>query len=254
MKSRSALVLLLSAVATCHGRSTRIVGGYMAEKGDIPSIVSVKLKDGGIFSSPHHICGGTIVNDNHVLTSASCVSGLQPSKIHVSGGDLDQNIYEDFQEDKTVNEVIIHPEYDANSMANNIAILRVSHNFVPVAGAIEPASLPEADLDLATGTPLWAAGWGAEQSGGEPRLALYIANMTYLASEECEESMLPGDSACISGEVGQGVCDLDNGGPVLDASGMQIGVICHAMECDAGPAVFVRTAPFYQWIHDQFDS
>jgi secreted trypsin-like serine protease len=46
----------------------RIVNGSDAPLGKYPSMVTLKR-------NRHQICGGTILNENWVLTSASCING-----------------------------------------------------------------------------------------------------------------------------------------------------------------------------------
>ena len=50
----------------------RIYGGVEAKVGEFPSIVSLqKLWSDGVF---HHHCGGTILDESHILTAAHCVT------------------------------------------------------------------------------------------------------------------------------------------------------------------------------------
>lgn len=44
----------------------RIVGGYPTEKDQLPYQVSLRIQN-------HHICGGAIISNQHVLTAAHCV-------------------------------------------------------------------------------------------------------------------------------------------------------------------------------------
>jgi secreted trypsin-like serine protease len=49
----------------------RIVNGIDAPQGKYPSVVSLQGKSP--WSSSWHMCGGTILNENWVLTSAKCL-------------------------------------------------------------------------------------------------------------------------------------------------------------------------------------
>ena len=52
---------------------SRIAGGSLSFKGEFPSLVSLQVQaDTGQFV---HVCGGTIIDEQHVLTAAHCFLG-----------------------------------------------------------------------------------------------------------------------------------------------------------------------------------
>lgn len=58
-----------------------IVGGVAAAQGDFPFIVSVQL-------SGSHLCGGTLVNANTVISAAHCYYGRTSSSFRIRAGSL----------------------------------------------------------------------------------------------------------------------------------------------------------------------
>lgn len=58
-----------------------IVGGEPAAPGDFPYIVS--LQEGG-----SHFCGGSLLNENTVVTAAHCSTGASPGSVSVRAGSL----------------------------------------------------------------------------------------------------------------------------------------------------------------------
>lgn len=53
----------------------RVIGGELAEKGDFPFIANLLFRykrEDGSFSEFSHLCGGSLLNANTVLTAAHC--------------------------------------------------------------------------------------------------------------------------------------------------------------------------------------
>lgn len=67
---------ILAFVALVNGvPSARVVGGVNAEIGQFPYQVSLQRSDGS------HTCGGSILDENFILTAAHCVvvgNGAEP--------------------------------------------------------------------------------------------------------------------------------------------------------------------------------
>jgi trypsin len=62
--------------------SSDIVGGVSASQGDLPSMVSVQLSGLG------HLCGGTLLNANTVVSAAHCYYGRTTSTFTIRAGSL----------------------------------------------------------------------------------------------------------------------------------------------------------------------
>lgn len=74
------------------------------------------------------ICGGTIINPNHVVTAARCVFDLQTHLIAANDTTIRAGILNIQDQTTPINVVAIfpHPQFNAFSNLNNIAVLRVS--------------------------------------------------------------------------------------------------------------------------------
>jgi secreted trypsin-like serine protease len=81
-QSLAALAMPAVAMAVAIPQDTvQIVGGVAASQGDFPFIVSMQ-------KSGSHICGGSLLNANTVLTAAHCAEGQSASSIKVRAGSL----------------------------------------------------------------------------------------------------------------------------------------------------------------------
>ncbi|XP_063588814.1 trypsin alpha-3-like [Penaeus indicus] len=254
LKECLVLALVLSGAWGGVPREARIVGGQRSDWGEFPMMVAVLTRP--LFGTSELICGGTIINDNHVLTSASCVMDHTALGLKVMAAGLDLLGSAGYEEFKNIQHVFIHESYDNITKANDIAILRTSHNFVFVTGLIDPAVLPEDDLEPASGSFASVAGWGMDKYEGSTTQEQRTVNGTYLNSSECAaifgQAITP-EKSCFQGDVGAGVCDGDEGGPIL-VDGVQVALVSQNVGCQAYPAIVTRLGPFLEWIKDHFEA
>ncbi|KAG0723396.1 Mite allergen Der f 3 [Chionoecetes opilio] len=252
------LVLSLLALAALGAASpfSRIVGGIHTKEGDYPEMVEVYSDP--LIGGRSHLCGGVIMNDNHILTTATCVKGHNTGSLYVMAAGISLVDETDYQEHKSVNEVIVHPGFDPVTKGDDLAILRISHNFVFVSGLISPAILPMAGTpEPTTGTPLTAVGWGKDGVDGLIQEHQKAVNLTYLNREECSEvfgTFVQPNEGCLEGDEAEGVCMGDEGGVVEDKDGVTIAIVSWHISCDAFPGVVTLLAPYHEWITSHFDS
>ncbi|XP_052074219.1 chymotrypsin B-like [Mytilus californianus] len=73
----------ISEVKDVDGLTSKIVGGGNAAISEYPWQVSLQLRSSG---SWYHICGGSIINNNWVVTAAHCVDGSSTSTLRIAAG------------------------------------------------------------------------------------------------------------------------------------------------------------------------
>lgn len=100
----------------------RIVGGEDVDIDQIPYVCGLKdIEHNTVF------CGCTIISENFVLTAAHCLSNRTISSIHVITGTSDYNRANSrFGATYPIVEAIIHPDFHYQSLANDIALGRVT--------------------------------------------------------------------------------------------------------------------------------
>lgn len=113
-------------------------------------------------------CGGTLIDDKHVLTVAHCVSALKNSGydsesssgliVRLGEWDTQQESELISHEDYEVIKVFVHPEFMNQSLWNDIAILRLGTT-VELKPNVNPVCLPS-PTDQFEGQTCVTTGWG----------------------------------------------------------------------------------------------
>ncbi|XP_066497756.1 prostasin-like [Hoplias malabaricus] len=153
-------------------------GNSLASSGVWPWMVSLQ-------SNGTHVCGGTLVAEQFVLSSAACLSSSSnASDWTVILGRLKQN-------GSNPNEVAISVKNISlsNGTANNIAVLELSRK-PTLSDFIQPICVDLGDNSFPINTPCWASGWG---SGGEVEQTLQQFNTTIL---DCGNASTSNTSIC----------------------------------------------------------
>ena len=227
-----------------------IVGGKVAEEGAWPWMVTLQ-KGGG-----HH-CGASLIAPQWVLTAAHCVvdksrnaRGANTYTVAVGAhrlSGIEQRI--------KVAKVIVHPDYDDDSMINDVALLKLERplNNVEIVSINGDASTPKA------GTDATVIGWGALSEDGEypdvlrqvtvPVVSNKTANKPEAYAGGITEQML----AAGFKRGGKDSCQGDSGGPLVIRQGgkwLQVGVVSWGHGC-ARPnnyGIYARLSSLKPWI------
>ncbi|XP_047499104.1 transmembrane protease serine 9-like [Penaeus chinensis] len=225
-------------------RSSRIVGGAETEVGEYPWQVGLYTTR---LQTPY--CGGSLVNNLYVVTAADCVDDVADFQIILGEHDYTKvsRVYV-----RTPDQVSIHPNYNALTKDNNIAVVRLSSPInlnadIPV----KPVCLPDPSADFSGRTAV-ATGWGLMAEGGLESPVLREVELTVLSEADCPAGS---SSTLCAGEPegGKGTCNGDFGGPlVVDVDGQYVlaGVTSHGTGCArAGqPGVFTDVTSFLDWM------
>jgi secreted trypsin-like serine protease len=157
----------------------RIVGGETAQAHSWPWVVTIR-----IFNMP--ICGGSLINEEWVLTAAHCLFGIDGLIVHIG----DHNVQLPSPQIRTVIKEISHPNYiPAPKYINDIALLRLSSpvNFQTPDNHAGIACLPTEITNLnypEVGTHLAVIGWGRLSQGGPTPSTLRQVRVKTLANDD----------------------------------------------------------------------
>ncbi|XP_045538526.1 uncharacterized protein LOC123722084 [Papilio machaon] len=141
------------------------------------------------------LCGGVISRPDVVLTSASCVDGLDAKNVLVKGGEWKLGIDDEplpFQIVQ-VKTIIFHPGYKSGSLKDDVAILYLSEN-LRLANNIQPICLPDSKESTNAfyngGGECIVTGWGkvvlqAHLAGS----IMHSVNVSLIQPDQCESRL-----------------------------------------------------------------
>ncbi|XP_077618799.1 coagulation factor XI isoform X10 [Crocuta crocuta] len=100
----------------------RIVGGEASVHGEWPWQITLHITS----PIPRHLCGGSIIGNQWILTAAHCLIGVESPKIlHVYSGILNQSEIKKDTSFFGVQEIIIHDQYKTAESGYDIALLKL---------------------------------------------------------------------------------------------------------------------------------
>jgi len=231
----------------------RIVGGAPATPGQLPYQIS--LLYGG-----RHICGGSIIAQNVVVTAAHCVEGDSPRDLQIVAGEHDRSQTSGNEQTIQVVRIAVHEQYDVpTQFANDIALLFLSTtNPLVFDDFSRPVALPTQEQQ--TSVDIIVSGWGTTSQGGSLPNILQWVQLPIVSDETCRmnyagETIL--DSMLCAGfpQGGRDSCQGDSGGPLVTvgANNYLAGVVSWGYGCAQPnyPGVNTEVSYFVNWINDK---
>ncbi|XP_066493742.1 chymotrypsin-like protease CTRL-1 [Tiliqua scincoides] len=251
----AAYLTLLGTVYGCgipaiqpHVRDTeRIVNGENAISGSWPWQVSLQTNYGW------HLCGGSLINENWVVTAAHCE--VRPGTHFVILGEYDRSSGAEPIQTRSIVKAITHPSWDARNMNNDITLLKLSSP-AQLNARVSPVCLAYSTETLPSGLKCVTTGWGRTSSTCNDTAAkLQQVALPLVTVSQCQQywgSSITSSMIC-AGAAGASSCQGDSGGPLVCQKGSAwtlIGIVSWGTSnCNVrAPAVYTRVSKFRNWI------
>ncbi|XP_070822469.1 trypsin-1-like isoform X2 [Chaetodon trifascialis] len=236
------LVFLLLIGAAFAAEDDKIVGGYECARHSQPHQVSL--------NSGYHFCGGSLVNENWVVSAAHCYK----SRVEVRLGEHNIRVNENTEQFIRSSRVIRHPRYSSYNINNDIMLIKLSQPAV-FNQYVQPVPLPTSCAPA--GTMCTVSGWGDTQTVDGNKLQ--CLQIPILSESDCDNSY-PGmitDAMFCAGylEGGKDSCQGDSGGPVICNGELQ-GVVSWGYGCAERdhPGVYAKVCIFTDWLQSTMAS
>ncbi|CAG0916119.1 unnamed protein product [Notodromas monacha] len=244
-----------------EGIGPYIVGGFEAERGEYPFMVSLSAT-----AAPNnHFCGGSMIHESWAMTAGHCIA-YSTIYVVIREYDTDEPTEQPQMPDEEsilVKQQIRHPDYYVTTNGgseNDIALLKLSKS-VTWDNFVQPICLPTPDYPT-DGVKAVVAGWGRLVYDGISASVLRKVTLPVISNLACRVlmslNMFGGfnikDTELCAGWFGfRDSCQGDSGGPlfVKDAGKFtEIGIVSEGFLCaiPLNPGVYTRVSKFVDWI------
>ncbi|XP_078509282.1 transmembrane protease serine 9-like [Lissotriton helveticus] len=242
---------------------SRIASGQAAQEGEWPWQVSIQA-----YGS--HICGGTLISDQWVLSAASCVQNFRdyPYYLSVFLGAHSLSLWNSHQVYSSVQLIVLNNDFNGGSRSpGDLALLQL---LTPVdfTDYILPICLPAPEVQFPIGMNCWATGWGDISNGvplpfpqtlQEVELPLINAQscdtMYHVNSGVSSTTTIVQDTMICAGSArgGKDSCQRDTGGPLVcqyNNAWLLAGVVSYRDGCGQSnrPGIYTLVPAYTQWI------
>uniref|UniRef100_A0A671KVC5 Transmembrane protease serine 13-like n=1 Tax=Sinocyclocheilus anshuiensis TaxID=1608454 RepID=A0A671KVC5_9TELE len=233
--------------------ASRIIGGSTSQLGQWPWQVSLHY-------SGSHVCGGSLVSPDFVVSAAHCFKGLNSLNWRVYAGTISQNA---LQIPYFLKKIIVNENYNTNNNDYDVALLKLSSP-VTFSSSVQPVCFPTFDQTFSDGSDCWTSGFGTTQEGADlastslMEVKVNIINTLLCNSSQVYRGAITKNMIC-AGDMngGRDSCQGDSGGPLVCKGGNNRWYLAGITSWGAGcgqrqrPGVYSRVTSLLPWIYSK---
>uniref|UniRef100_A0A8C8VJ75 Peptidase S1 domain-containing protein n=1 Tax=Pelusios castaneus TaxID=367368 RepID=A0A8C8VJ75_9SAUR len=226
-----------------------IIGGHEARPHSRPYMAHLETITGAGVQT----CGGFLIRNDVVLTAAHCNN--EKGDIIITLGAHDLRLKEESQQVISVRRQILHPQYDAHTLNNDIMLLQLVSR-AQLNSWVQVLALPKPCQHVCPGATCSVAGWGrtsARRWRASPTLQEVdvvvmedtacqrnpdLKNYYYNGGNPSSFFSLP--ASCFNSQG-------DSGGPLMCEATAQ-GIVSWGSTNGTPPGVYTRVSGFVPWI------
>uniref|UniRef100_A0A8C9P6C9 Peptidase S1 domain-containing protein n=1 Tax=Spermophilus dauricus TaxID=99837 RepID=A0A8C9P6C9_SPEDA len=238
----------------CGHRSMRIVGGRPAVRTRWPWQVSLQINN-------QHICGGSLISNQFVLTAAHCIFGHLEYTVKL--GDKDLKHRAPTSVEIPVKDIVIHQYYSPLGIIEHDIALAMLAFPVNYSTHIQPVCIPEKSFLVETDTLCWVTGWGKLRELERASEELQEAELNIIRHQKCNELLqkrtktkvqfTKEGTVCGYNDEGKDACQGDSGGPLVceyNTTWIQVGIVSWGIGCGrlGYPGIYTEVSFYRDWI------
>ncbi|XP_026666911.1 trypsin 5G1-like, partial [Ceratina calcarata] len=227
---------------------SRIIGGERASIEEYPFAVS--LQNNGTFfgHQVEHFCGGGIVGEKWIITTAQCALSVQVKAFHVRAG---TSRYYEGGDVYGVQTVVIHPAFNAINYDYDVGLVQLTDS-IQFDTTKQPIKLPKVHSTIDDGSKIRVLGWGAYEFLGPVSDQLLFSTMWKIDNAKCQQAsgvFLTNRMFCAMSSSAR-PCVGDSGSPVIYHDTLY-GVASWSRSCASQyPTAFTAIAEVKDWISE----
>uniref|UniRef100_A0A182PV84 Peptidase S1 domain-containing protein n=1 Tax=Anopheles epiroticus TaxID=199890 RepID=A0A182PV84_9DIPT len=178
---------------------------------------------------------------------------------HCGGAMLNRSV------ERTVDRVVVHPNYYSGALYNDLALLFFDEPFNDTAVNVEPVCTGESDASLYPSDNCFVTGWGGSPKSNRVQSIQQYSKLRMMEREQCESQLqrLPSlgskfrlhQSFLCAAASGTDVCQGSGGSPYAcerDGRYDLVGIVSWGVGCGDGiPAVLTNVTSLSEWIAAQ---
>ncbi|CAF1579915.1 unnamed protein product [Adineta ricciae] len=214
-------------------------------------------QDATIYSWPWQVlllssdlqCGGVLIDQQHVLTAAHCITyPIDPTDYVITVGLHKRESIVNKGEEIVAENIWVHELYNSSTLENDISVIRLSKP-VQISDTVNVICLPGAHVGTAVNKTVWVSGWGKTYYNGYTSSVLR-QTWLYTMGDMCNTyvtKVFDEDKQLCAGRYTtySATCQGDSGGPLMYESNGQWflnGIVSYGQACGSRgtPSVYVK--------------
>uniref|UniRef100_A0A1A9X1C9 Peptidase S1 domain-containing protein n=1 Tax=Glossina brevipalpis TaxID=37001 RepID=A0A1A9X1C9_9MUSC len=254
------ITIMLVKVSLVDSVKPRIINGIPATIQETKYQVSIRLKKRDIPFGKGHICGGSLIGLNKILTAAHCLYNNEtkryrkPKEFIVVLGTLNRFKRLNGTIVSDVTSIAYTKTFDMNTMRDDIGLifLKTSLPANITHLTVAPIKMSNSSLIEFNRTNCQISGWGKTEKY-DTSVVLRIANVSIISRSICStvygNSLRKGMICAGRLEGGTDSCQGDSGGPLV-CNNTLVGVVSWGVGCGQPliPGVYSDVQYYYKWI------